>query len=87
MKRLILFLLGLTIVWDVALGAEINLKALWVPNAESDMKEYRLYRTDSGKTLVGVIPHPGQFHQLLSYGFQEQFERSHVCSHGSGSGR
>ena len=58
-KRLILVLLGLTIGWEVASGATFALSASWVPNAEPDMKEYRLYRTDSGKTLIGVVPHPG----------------------------
>ncbi len=34
------------------------LKATWRANTEPDMKEYRLYRTDGGRVLLGVIPHP-----------------------------
>ncbi len=34
------------------------LEASWTANIESDVKEYRLYRTDEGRVLLGVIPHP-----------------------------
>ena len=59
MKRLLLSLLGLSMFLGTASGATFNLKASWTPNEESDMKEYRLYRTDSGRALLGVVPHPG----------------------------
>jgi hypothetical protein len=39
-------------------GATLSLKATWTANTESDMKEYRLYRTDGTRTLVGATPHP-----------------------------
>jgi hypothetical protein len=39
-------------------GATLNLKATWTANTEPDMKEYRLYRTDGTRTLLGTIQHP-----------------------------
>ena len=42
----------------VAGAATLALKATWTANTESDMKEYRFYRTDGTRTLIGTIPHP-----------------------------
>lgn len=39
-------------------AATLNLRATWTANTEPDMKEYRLYRTDGTRTLIGTIPHP-----------------------------
>ncbi len=39
-------------------AATLNLKATWTANTEPDMKEYRLYRTDGTRSLIGTIPHP-----------------------------
>jgi hypothetical protein len=41
-----------------AFGGTLSLKATWTANTESDMKEYRLYRTDVTRTLIGATPHP-----------------------------
>ncbi len=47
-----------------AFGANLSLKATWTANTESDMKEYRLYRTDVTRTLVGTIPHPATLYNF-----------------------
>lgn len=39
-------------------AATLNLRATWTANTEPDMKEYRLYRTDGTRTLIGTILHP-----------------------------
>ncbi len=41
-----------------AFGATLKLTASWTLNTEPDIKEYRLYRTDITRTLLGVTPHP-----------------------------
>ncbi len=41
-----------------AFGATLSLKATWTANTEPDMKEYRLYRTDVTRTLLGTVPQP-----------------------------
>jgi hypothetical protein len=53
----ILFGNCVSIVW-ITLGATLNLKATWTANTETDMKEYRLYRSDGTRTLIGTITHP-----------------------------
>jgi hypothetical protein len=58
MKRLVLVLLVLAVVSGSAFGATLNLKATWTANTETDMKEYRLYRTDGTRTLIGTVAHP-----------------------------
>jgi hypothetical protein len=40
-------------------AASISLKATWTANTEPDMKEYRLYRTDGTRSLLGTVAHPG----------------------------
>ena len=57
MKRFFL-VLGILLIPVLSFSATLNLKATWTANTESDMKEYRLYRTDGTRTLVGTIPHP-----------------------------
>ena len=47
-----------------ALGATLSLRATWTANTETDMKEYKLYRTDGTRTLIGTITHP-----TVSYNF------------------
>ena len=39
-------------------GATFNLTAAWTLNTEPDIKEYRLYRTDITRTLLGTTLHP-----------------------------
>lgn len=51
-------------VCNVSLAATLNLRATWTANTEPDMKEYRLYRTDGTRTLIGTIPHPNTFHNF-----------------------
>jgi len=41
-----------------AFGANLNLTATWTLNTEPDIREYRLYRTDGTRTLLGTTPHP-----------------------------
>jgi hypothetical protein len=58
MKWMTLVLVIIMIFCGEVMGATINLKATWTANTEPDMKEYRLYRTDGTKTLIGTISHP-----------------------------
>ena len=58
MKRAGLILAIVMFFCGSASGASLSLKATWAANTELDMKEYRLYRTDGTRTLVGTIPHP-----------------------------
>jgi hypothetical protein len=55
---IILFLVWTSVLVQSVSGATLNLTASWTANTELDMKEYRLYRTDGARTLVGTIPHP-----------------------------
>lgn len=59
----LLFSLNSLILSHPAFGATFNLTAVWSPNKGADMKEYRLYRTDVARTLIGTTPHP-----VTSYG-------------------
>lgn len=58
MKRIFLIILSILLMSTLVFGASLNLKATWDPNVEPDMKEYRLYRTDGTRLLLGTIPHP-----------------------------
>jgi hypothetical protein len=58
MKWMTLVLVVGLIFCGSAFGATLNLRATWTANTESDMKEYRLYRTDGTRTLIGTIAHP-----------------------------
>jgi fibronectin type 3 domain-containing protein len=58
MKRIVLVLLIVVAMSGSAFGATLNLRATWTANTESDMKEYKLYRTDGTRTLIGTIAHP-----------------------------
>ncbi len=58
MKKIVAVLLISLFFCGSAFGATLSLKATWTANTESDMKEYRLYRTDGTRTLVGTISHP-----------------------------
>jgi len=58
MKWMALSLLIVMVFCGSAFGATLNLKATWTANTETDMKEYRLYRTDGTRALIGTIPHP-----------------------------
>ena len=62
MRRLILILVIL-LVPSMVFGATLSLKASWTQNTETDMKEYRLYRTDGTRALLGTVQHPAA--QLL----------------------
>ena len=55
---LLLFLIYALFLSQSAFGATLNLTATWTLNTEPDIKEYRLYRTDTTKTLLGTTPHP-----------------------------
>ena len=48
-----------------AFGATPNLRVTWTANTESDMKEYRLYRTDGTRTLIGKITYPNTSYNFL----------------------
>jgi hypothetical protein len=58
MKKIGLSLMIIMIFCGSAFGATLSLRATWTANTELDMKEYRLYRTDGTRTLIGTIPHP-----------------------------
>lgn len=58
MKRIFLIALIFLLICGSSFAATLNLKATWTANTEPDMKEYRLYRTDGTRTLIGTIPHP-----------------------------
>ena len=55
---MILVLMIVVVFCGSGFGATLNLKATWTANTESDMKEYRLYRADGTRTLIGTISHP-----------------------------
>jgi hypothetical protein len=65
MKRIILITLAIMLLSTLVFGANVPLKATWTPNTETDMKEYRLYRLDPTRILIGTIPHP----PVLPYNF------------------
>ncbi len=58
MKKVVLIFMSLLCLSSLVFGASLNLKAVWDANTEPDMKEYRLYRIDIPRTLIGTIPHP-----------------------------
>ena len=58
MKRIILLAISIIMLASVALSADLNLRATWTANSEPDMKEYRLYRLDIERQLIGTISHP-----------------------------
>lgn len=58
MKWMVLSFLIAMIFCESALSATLNLRATWTANTETDMKEYRLYRTDGTRALIGTIAHP-----------------------------
>lgn len=64
MKKLALVLLVLVVMSGSAFGATLNLRATWTANTETDMREYRLYRTDGTRTLIGTIAHPTITHNF-----------------------
>ncbi|OGM09240.1 hypothetical protein A2Z67_04855 [Candidatus Woesebacteria bacterium RBG_13_36_22] len=61
-KGIFCFILGLLFIASTAGAATLNLKATWTANTEPDMKEYRLYRSDGTRSLIGTIPHPTTFY-------------------------
>jgi len=59
MKRLILASIAVILMAPLVFGSTtLNLKAAWIANTEPDMKEYKLYRTDGSRMLIGTIQHP-----------------------------
>jgi hypothetical protein len=64
MKWTVVVLLASLFICGSSFGATLNLRATWTANTESDMKEYRLYRTDGTRALIGTIQHP-----TVSYNF------------------
>ena len=54
----VLFLVWTSVLAQSVSGATLSLTARWTANTDLDMKEYRLYRTDGTRTLVGSTPHP-----------------------------
>src|SRR4030042_5593702 len=61
MKRIAISLTIIMVFCGSAFGANLNLTATWTLNTEPDIKEYRLYRTDGTRTLLGISPHPNKF--------------------------
>jgi len=64
MKWMTLVLMIVLVFYGSSFGATLNLKATWTANTESDMKEYRLYRTDGTRTLIGIISHPNTLYNF-----------------------
>jgi hypothetical protein len=64
MKRIALVLAIVIIFSGSAFGAALNLRATWTVNTEPDMKEYKLYRTDGTRVLIGTISHPNMSHNF-----------------------
>jgi hypothetical protein len=58
MKWMTLVLVIIMFFCESAFGATLNLRATWTANTEPDMREYRLYRTDGTRALIGTIIHP-----------------------------
>jgi hypothetical protein len=58
MKKIVLIVLAMVLMSSLVFGASVNLRATWTPNSEPDMKEYKLYRLDPTRTLIGTITHP-----------------------------
>jgi len=61
MKSKALVIILIIMIWGAyqnALCSTFNFKATWTMNTEPDVKEYRLYRTDGARTLIGTIPQP-----------------------------
>ncbi len=58
MFSLVLLLVCAPVLSQSVFGATLNLTGTWIANTEPDMKEYRLYRTDGTRTLIGTTPHP-----------------------------
>jgi hypothetical protein len=58
MKWVALVLGVIMVAYGSAFSATLNLKATWTANTETDMKEYRVYRTDGTRALIGTIAHP-----------------------------
>src|SRR4030042_5051590 len=58
MKWTVIVLLASLFICGSSFGATLNLRATWTANTETDMRDYRLYRTDGTRTLIGTIPHP-----------------------------
>ncbi|MBM4337972.1 MAG: hypothetical protein FJ110_00345 [Deltaproteobacteria bacterium] len=54
----IIIVFSLLFICGPSFGATLNLRATWTANTEPDMREYRLYRTDGTRTLIGTIAHP-----------------------------
>ena len=64
MKRIGLFLLLVMLLSGSTFGASLNWRATWTANTETDMKEYKLYRTDGTRTLIGTVAHPTTSHNF-----------------------
>ena len=60
MKRIAISLIIIMVFCGSAFGANLNLTATGTLNTEADIKEYRLYRTDGTRTLLGTTPHPNK---------------------------
>jgi len=64
MKWVVIIVFLSLFICTSSFGATLNLKATWTANTEPDMKEYRLYRTDGTRTLIGTIPHPTNYYNF-----------------------
>ena len=55
---IVLFLVCAPVLLHSVFGATFNLTAIWDGSTDPDIKDYRLYRTDGGRTLIGTTSHP-----------------------------
>jgi hypothetical protein len=61
MKKMLFVIFGVLMIHTYVFGGlvgNVTVRADWAPNAEQDVKEYRLYRTDGVRTLIATVPHP-----------------------------
>jgi hypothetical protein len=56
MKKIVLLAMALVMVASLSWGADLALKATWTANTDSYTVGYKLYRTDTTRTLLATIP-------------------------------
>jgi len=60
MRQLLIFLFALVACSSAASASDFALKAQWMPNTETDIGYYTLYRTDGTRVMVNAFSHVNQ---------------------------